>query len=93
MRRSRIRPHDRFISSSVPELSWPQALPFDYGVDRFGSAFFTRSFTLENLADEVLSALALQHSISLHETLSCQLDIRSPVFLDQSLLKMSFLSG
>ena len=63
IRRSRIRPLDRFISSYVPELRWQQALPPDCGADPFGSAFCTRSFTLENLADKVGSALALQHNI------------------------------
>jgi hypothetical protein len=35
----------------------------DRGVDHFGSAFCTRSFTPENLADKFGSAFALQHSI------------------------------
>jgi hypothetical protein len=36
---------------------------FNRGVDHFGSAFFTRSFTPENLAHKFGSDLALQHSI------------------------------
>jgi hypothetical protein len=49
----------------------------DRGVDHFGSAFFT----LPNTASLV------------RETLSSQLDIRSPFLLDQSLLKVPFLIG
>lgn len=89
MRLQRIRPLEHLISSSVLELRWQQALPLDRGVDHFGSAFFT----LENPADKVGSARAIQHSIPLRETHSCRLDICSPFLLDQSLLKMSFLIG
>ncbi len=46
----------------------------DRGVDHFGSAFFT----LPNTAFLV------------RETLSSQLEIRSPFLLDQSLLKVPF---
>jgi hypothetical protein len=49
----------------------------DRGVDHFGSAFFT----LPNTASLV------------QETLSSQLDIRSPFLLDQSFLKVPFLIG
>jgi len=51
-----------------------------------------RLFTLENLADKAGSALVLQHRVPLQETISSQLDIRSPFLLDQSLLTVPFLS-
>jgi hypothetical protein len=44
IRLQRIRPLDRFISSSVPELRRQQALPLDRGADRFGSALFHSLF-------------------------------------------------
>ena len=93
MRWLRIRPLDDLIPSYVPEPGWLQVLPLDRGVDPFGSVFFTRSFKLENLADKV-GALSRSNTTSLvQETLSSQLDIRSPFLLDQSLLKVPFLIG
>jgi hypothetical protein len=58
-----------------------------------GSAFFTRYFTLENLADKFGSARALQHSIPRPRDTLFPANIRSPFLLDQSLLKVPFLIG
>ena len=88
IRRLRIRPLDRFISSSVPELRWQQALPLDCGADPFGSAFCARSFTLENLSDKVGSALALKHSIPRPRDPLLPARHLLPFLLDQSLLKV-----
>lgn len=41
IRRSRIRPLDRFISSSVPEPRWQQTLFVGHRVDPFGSSHAT----------------------------------------------------
>jgi hypothetical protein len=63
MRLQRIRLLDRLIYSYLSEPRWQQALSLDCGVNPFGSAFLTRSFTLENLAGTFESALTLQHGI------------------------------
>src|SRR5437588_11321028 len=63
IRCSRIRPSDPLISSSVPGPRWQQALSPDCGFDLFGSAYFTRSFTPENIAHKFGSALTVQHGI------------------------------
>ena len=50
--------------------------------------FFTRSFTLENLADKVGSALALQHSIPRPKDPLLPARHSFPFLLDQSLLEV-----
>ena len=50
IRKSRIRPLGRFISTSVPEPNWQQALPLD--TESTASVPpFALALTLENLAD------------------------------------------
>ena len=81
MRLRRIRLLDRFIYLYLPEPRWRQALSLVCGVDPFGSAFPTRSFTLENLAG-MFGAHSRPNKASLvQEALSSQPAIRSPFLI------------
>ena len=93
MPRSRMRPLNHLVPSDLPEPRCLQAPCVGRGFDLFGSAFFTRYFTPRTLQTSS-GALSRSNTASLvQETLSSQLNIRSPFLLDQSLLKVPFLIG
>ena len=51
------------FSTCLPNPKCQHAFPLYHGVDPFGSASFTHSYTRENLAGTFRSALTTQHSI------------------------------